>query len=205
MKVKLISLLVILFASTTNTFAAESASQLLERAAKTISTAPCVSAKYSLITTDGSKSAGAITISGNRFLMDAGQMKVWYDGKTQWSYNTAAAEVNITEPSATELQQINPLLIIQSFKTNYTVNPIKATPKDTTITLDAKNPNADIPTVILTLNTKTSLPSEITIKMASGQSVSIRINSISVGKKLSDSSFRFQPSNYPGVELIDLR
>lgn len=205
MKFKLISLLIILLSSAMNAFASESATQLLDRAAKTISTSPSISAKYSLTTTDGTKSAGAITLSGNRFLMDAGQMKVWYDGKTQWSYNTAAAEVNITEPTAAELHQINPLLIIQSFKTNYTVQPVKATSKETTITLKAKNNNADISTVTLTLNNTTSLPSEISIKMASGQSATIRINSISIGKKLSDPSFRFQPSNYPGVELIDLR
>ena len=64
MKFKLISLLIILLSSAMNAFASESATQLLDRAAKTISTSPSISAKYSLTTTDGTKSAGAITLSG---------------------------------------------------------------------------------------------------------------------------------------------
>ncbi len=205
MKLKLIALLIITLTAATNILAAESDAQLLDRAAKTISTSPSVTAKYVLTTFDGAKSQGAITLSGNRFLMENNEIKVWYDGKTQWSYMPSTQEVNITEPTAEELQQINPIMIIKSFKENYSLHPSKSTSTESTIILKAKKANAEIPMVTVTLNKSTSLPSSITLKMASGQSGSIKINSITIGKKLSDPSFRFQASKYPGVEVIDLR
>lgn len=205
MKLKLILALIITLATVTDVFAIENSSQLLERAAKAISTAPSVSAKYNLTVSDGSKTSGAITLSGNRFLMVNEAVRVWYDGKTQWSYLPSNQEVNINEPTAAELQQINPILIINSFKTNYTIHPSESTSTESTIILKAKKANAEIPMVSITLNKTTALPSKIAINMASGQSATISITSIAIGKKLSDASFRFPKSDYPGVEVIDLR
>ena len=205
MKHKIIIILISLFFASTYAFAAENEIQLLDRAANTISTSPTVSAKYTLTTSDGSRVSGAITISGNRFLMDTGDIKVWYDGKTQWTYIVSSQEVNINEPTAAELQQINPILIIKSFRDNYTITPVKSTQTESTLSLKSKKANAEIPMVTVTLNKSTSLPSKISLKNASGQSATIQITSINIGKKLSDASFKFQTSNYPGVEIIDLR
>lgn len=205
MRQRIISFLIIALASIGHAYAAESATQLINRAAKTISTAPSVSTKYTIMASDGSKTIGAMTISGNRFLMATDQIKVWYDGKTQWTYMPSAQEVNITEPTSEELQQINPISIINSFKSNYTVSPSKNTATESTIELKANNKNAEIKMVTLTLNKSTALPSRIILKMSSGQTATIQINSISIGKKLSDASFRFPKSNYPKAEIIDLR
>ena len=61
-------------------------------------------------------SMGTFTIKGNKFVLEMADMKVYFDGKTQWAYVAKNNEVSITEPSEKELSETNPMAILSGFK-----------------------------------------------------------------------------------------
>ncbi len=185
-------------------FAAESAESMLNRAADKIRTSKSISASFSVSSTDGNAS-GTITLAGDKFVMKSPQMSVWYNGRTQWTYVKQAGEVNITEPTPSELQQINPFAIINGFRQNYKAKVTSRSTAQTVLTLTANAPKAEIRKVVLTLSNSTLFPSKIVMSMAGGKSVTISVSNVKTGGTLSQSVFTFNPKSLPGVEVVDLR
>lgn len=184
--------------------AAESATTVLDKAAAKIRSAKSLSASYT-ISADGHSQSGTLTIAGDRFTIDSPQISSWYDGRTQWTYSTNAGEVNITEPTPEELQQVNPFAIINSFKTNYRASMLKAPAGEKKIRLTSTNSGSDIHSVELTLNASTLYPTRIVLTMGNRRSVSISINSVKAGAALPVSHFRYDPAKHPGLPVVDLR
>lgn len=184
--------------------AAESATAVLDKAAAKIRSAKSLSASYT-ISADGHSQSGTLTIAGDRFTIDSSQISSWYDGRTQWTYSTNAGEVNITEPTPEELQQVNPFAIINSFKTNYRASMLKAPAGEKKIRLTSTNTGSDIHSVELTLSASTLYPTRIVLTMGNRRSVSILINSVKAGAALPVSHFRYDPAKHPGIPVVDLR
>ena len=70
---------------------------------------------------EGSES-GTIQLKGEKFVLKASEVITWFDGKTQWSYVVRNDEVNVSNPTQEELQQINPytfLYMYQDFPINW--------------------------------------------------------------------------------------
>lgn len=184
--------------------AAESATAVLDKAAAKIRSAKSLSASYT-ISADGHSQSGTLTIAGDRFTIDSPQISSWYDGRTQWTYSANAGEVNITEPTPEELQQVNPFAIINSFKTNYRASMLKAPAGEKKIRLTSTNSRSDIHSVELTLSASTLYPTRIVLTMGNRRSVSISINSVKAGAALPVSHFRYDPAKHPGIPVVDLR
>lgn len=183
---------------------AQSAADVLTQCANKIKAAKSLVAAYT-ISADGQSQSGIMTISGDRFTISSPQMVTWFDGKTQWTYSSHTGEVNITDPTPEELQQINPFAIIRAFSSAYKSQLLKSTTGSKKIRLTALSPKSDIKGVILTINDKTLFPSNIDLTLSNNQSVSIVITRVETGGTLPMSHFRFDAKKYPGVNVIDLR
>lgn len=186
-------------------FCADNASSVLDRAARKISSSKSIKAAYTLSSQGAASTSGTLTLAGDKFVMTAPQMTIWYDGTTQWVYLKDDNEVNVTEPTAEELLQVNPFVIINSFKQAYTAKMISDTKTLKKIALTARSTKSDIRSATITLNASTLMPVEISVKMASGHTATIKITSLTTGKQLPLSTFRFNAKAYPGAEVIDLR
>ncbi len=201
---KLLFLITILLAGTSAATAAESAADIIAKAADKFTSAPSVSVYYSM-TTDGGTATGEMLFAGQRFHISAPQLLTWYDGTTQWTYLPQENEVSISEPTAEELQQVNPFSVISTFRRGYDAKIVKSDKTSRTITLTARQASAEIRSATITLTNATMLPSSIDLTMKSGQKMSITITSISVGKSVNINAFRFPSKRYPGAEVVDLR
>ena len=184
--------------------AAESATSLLERVADKIKGSKSTSASYT-ISADGHKQNGTIIIAGDRFRLSSPEINSWYDGKTQWTYSTHVGEINMSEPTPDELQQVNPFAIVNSFKNQYTASTLKSNSGEKKIRLTAVNNRNDIRNVVLTINSATLYPSKIELTMSNHKIVEIRLTNIRPGNTLPLSTFRFDASKYPGIPVVDLR
>lgn len=185
-------------------FAAESGDDLLSRAAANISRSKSLTARFSLSSAEGT-ATGSILLAGDKFRMISPDMSVWYDGRTQWTYSQAAGECNVTEPTPDELAQINPFAVINAFRRNYNVSVASRTKSAVTLNLAAKSKKAQIKSVRLTLNASTLYPSAITLTDRRGKQVKITVSSVKAGGAVSQNIFKYNPRQYPGVEVIDLR
>lgn len=197
---KLLFLLIAMLCGTAMSFGAESASALLGRVAAKLKAQKSIVAQYAL-TADGHTQRGTLVASGNQFLLTSPEVSVWYDGKTQWTYSPQIGEVNITEPEADEVAQINPFAIINAFQKHY-----NATYSGKKVLLTARSRAGDIRTVLFGVNPTTLMPTEAVVTLSSGQKIKITITSIKDGGPTRKDAFTYKPSLLPrGVRVIDLR
>ena len=83
------------------------ARQLLDRVADTFRQAEGVEIVFEVRAPEGT-SEGRIRLKGEKFRLDTEGITTWFDGRTQWTYLENSDEVNVSEPTAEELQSINP-------------------------------------------------------------------------------------------------
>lgn len=202
---KKILYILLTFLATVSASAADNSAQTLDGVAEKLRKSPSIAASYTLSIPGQSATSGSLTLAGDKFAMRSPQLSIWYDGTTQWSYVASDNEVTVDTPTAHELQQVNPLIILNNFRQNFTSKTVSSSASTTTIQLTAKNAKADIRVATVTINSKTRLPQEIKLSLASGKTASIRISSITVGKALPVSTFRFQKSAFPKAYINDLR
>lgn len=184
--------------------AALSAEQILDKTAKTLTASPSATVKFSLSSSNGNTS-GAITMSGNKFTFNAGDINVWYDGHSQWALQRSAEEVSLTQPTAAELIESNPLTIISNHKKLYNAKLLASSGNAYKIQLTPRGRHSQVRSAIITINKTTFAPKTLQIVLSNKSSINVTINSISKGAALPASYFKFDAKSHPGVELIDLR
>lgn len=180
------------------------AMKVIENAAAKLRSSKGISATFTLTSPDGT-SSGKITMSGDMFMIHSADMRIWYDGTTQWSYAPSRKEVDITEPTPEELSQVNPYVIINNLRTNYTGRRLPPQGQYTVIELSARHTRNDIKTVVLRVDKK-GFPVSIGLTMRNGAKAAINVRDV---KELTKApglhSFRFDKKMAPGAEIVDLR
>ena len=180
---------------------AQSAKAVLDKAAGTITAQSGVKANFKMTTANGSTS-GTIAIKGKKFYATTPQAKVWFDGKTQWTYLKNNDEVNVSNPTEAQLQAINPYNFIHLYKRGYTYT-MNTAGSDYVIHLMASNADRKIKELFISVNKKSYQPKQV--KMLQGKKwTTFDINSIKK-ESIPDSQFRFNAKDFPKAEVIDLR
>ena len=100
---------------------AQSPSSVVDKVLGALKGGKTVSASYTVSSSQGS-SKGTLVMSGKKFRVLASDIKCWYNGTTMWSYSPATDEVNITTPTAADLQMTNPYSAAQNFKSGYIIS-----------------------------------------------------------------------------------
>ena len=152
-------------------------------------------------------SSGEIIMQGNKFCITASNMICWYNGKTQWSYSTMSNEVSIMEPTASELQVVNPFSVISNFQTAYTATLMKGNASSNIVQLKPKNARtSQFCQVVVTIAKKTNLPSKIIATMRDKSKISITLSGYRTGGNFPASTFVYNKKYVPaGTQVVDLR
>ncbi|MDR1981324.1 MAG: hypothetical protein LBQ39_06885 [Tannerellaceae bacterium] len=152
---------------------------------------------------------GTIHMKGEKFVLVTPDIRIWYNGTAQWTYMEQAGEVNISAPAGEELQYINPILLLSSSKKSFTaVYKGEGTAPNGkaayTVELTPKK-KGEIVKVELQLEKYSGMPAHMVVRTKNGIQHTIQITGIKSGVNRPDSFFSFNPADYPGVEVIDLR
>jgi len=190
--------------SVLSSIASESASIILETIRKQMLARPAVEAKFTINGGDGAVQ-GSITISGASFTMSTPQLKVWYDGKTQWTYLDASGEVSITEPTAEELTVSNPFAILSSYSTHYKARRLNDNSGRKSVELTPIEKNTGIENIVVIADNSGKWPEAINIRFDDNRLISLVIDKIEGIAKPSENIFRYDPKLQPASEIIDLR
>ena len=178
----------------------QTAKEVLDKCAATVSSKSGAQASFT-ISGQNMNTSGTIAIKGKSFHATTPQAIVWFDGKTQWTYMKKNDEVNVSNPSQSELQSINPYNFIYMYKNGYTATMTKKS-NSYEVHLTAKG-KKQIPEMYIVVSQKNYVPSQIRMKQSKGWTT-INITNFKQAK-LSDSSFRFNSKDFPSAEVIDLR
>lgn len=197
-------ILLIILSIVALTAAAQTPVQMLDKAVAAMKKG-VVTANYSVKSSKGNMS-GSITMCGNKFRLISSDLKCWYDGKTQWTYSKATDEVDITTPTAADLQMTNPMAAAQGFKKNF--NMWKAATQiegHYTIMLMPKT-KSDIKKLYLYISNGTNLLHKAHFQMKDGTSMTLTLSNCKTGGKQSAGLFTFNKSQVPaGTQVVDLR
>lgn len=193
---------------------AQNAAEITDRAAAIYENGKGVSVAFALHIRAGVQQTaesfeGVIQMKGDKFTLVISGTRVWYDGKTQWTYMERNREVNLTEPTGEELQYTNPALLLRMYKKGYT-----ASLKGESTTVNGKTAydveltpkkKGDIMKVSLQIEKYSSLPARIAVESKGGGLATVQIKSFTAGLNQPDSFFVFDSKQFPNVEMIDLR
>ena len=181
------------------------ASQVLDRAASSLAKSRGVTADYTLIS-GNSRQAGSMKSKGKKFVITAGGVTTWYDGHTQWNLNAASGEVTVSTPTMQELATGNPYLLVTSYKTHYSIKPLKSKiPGTYAIQLLPKSAQNPVRQAVIYIRSSDYMPCRLDVTPRKGSATSVVITSIKKGVSLADSDFVFPRTRYPEAEVIDLR
>ena len=181
---------------------AQSAKQVLDKTAQTISNKQGITAKFNISGPNFSPTNGTIMVKGKKFQATTEVATIWFDGKTQWTYVKNNNEVNVSNPSEDELQALNPYTFINIYRKgfNYTMTT-KGNSYEVHLTATDKKRN--IQEMYITVNKTSYTPTQVKMKQRNGWTT-INISNLKA-TKLRDAIFSFNAKDYPRAEVIDLR
>ena len=186
------------------TASAQSPSSVVDKVLGAMKSSNAISASYVMSSPQGN-SSGTLVMSGKKFRLLANDVKCWYNGNTMWSYSTATDEVNITTPTAADLQMTNPYSVAQNFKSAYIVS--KGGKGNGTYTLRfTPKKKSNVKHLLVTVSTSTWLINKAEIVQTNGSKAIITISNYNKNASVNASTFEFDKSQVPaGTEVVDLR
>ena len=198
--ISIITLVVAYACATATAFAATpDATKILDKTAAKINIGRGVKMNF---TVSGAKFSqkGTLTVKGQKFHANTANAKIWYDGKTQWTYNKASDEVNIASPSVSVQHQMNPYHFLNLYKQKGYTKTLNSEASKYTIHLTGKGKSISEMYIVVDKNYNLK---QVRFKQ-SGKWTTISVSNIR-NTTVPDSYFRFNSKEYPKAEIIDLR
>ena len=155
---------------------------------------------------DNHSAKGTFILKDKKFRLEMDDVKVWFNGKTQWAFQPQMNEVSITEPSESELAETNPMAILSSFKNKCSIQFSKT--KSTQfhlIEMKPKAKNDDIASIDVKVSKKGNTLQSIVINNKNGSRTELVLTNYQKKVAANDNTFIFNTSQFRGVEINDLR
>ena len=184
--------------------AAEPAKTTVTKCSAALKAAPSLTATF-LLDSDNGQIPGSLTMSGRCFKLITDRLSIWYDGKTQWTYIPKNEEVNITEPTADELLETNPVEIINASMSKYSARVVRTEGSVRTIELKPLKPGSSIVSAELSIDTARNLPTRVVAVFTNGSRLIANIANVKIGKAIPRSAFVYDTKLHPSAETVDLR
>jgi outer membrane lipoprotein-sorting protein len=150
-----------------------------------------------------------IAIKGEKYRLDMGEQLILFNGKTMWKLLKSDNEVEISNPGAND-EALNPKNIFTMWEKGYKYKYVK----DETIggkvvhiiDLYPSNPKEkDFLSIRLYIDKNAMQVLKSEIKGKNGNQYTYEIKKFLTNQALDDSKFVFNSSEYPGVEVNDIR
>ena len=190
------------------------AKAVLEKTAEAFKKAGGVRADFTLkAVNDGrleGRENGIIQLKGEKFMLKTSETTTWFDGKTQWSYMVRNDEVNVSNPTQEELQQINPYTFLYMYQKGFSYK-LGATGSYRgkavwEVVLTARDKKQELERITLFVAKDTYEPLYILLQQRGQQTRNeITITSYQTKQNYADQVFTFDKKQYPNAEVIDLR
>jgi outer membrane lipoprotein carrier protein len=157
-----------------------------------------------------SKSKGLVKIKGDKYYMESMGSKVYFDGKTLWSFMEDLNEVTISQPDQTDDDFVeNPAKIFTFYDRDFKYHLVGEAKMEEgwmyeidlfPMTLD--QPYSRIKVFVSKDNYELFLVKAISKE---GINYSAYIRNTKYNAPLNDNLFTFQPEKHKGIEVVDLR
>ena len=186
----------------TPSVSAQTAKQVLDKCAATVSDKNGVQASFSMESAQYRNVDGTIAVKGRMFKAQTDVATMWFDGKTQWTYMKNNDEVNVSNPTESQLQALNPYNFINMYKKGYRYT-MTSSAQGYQVHLTATDAKRKVQEIFIVVDKNSYAPLEV--KLLQGTKWTKFTISNLKKAKLADGEFRFNSKDYPTAEVIDLR
>lgn len=149
---------------------------------------------------------GVFLMKKDKFVLQLESVKIFFDGKIQWTYVSTNNEVSITEPTEEELAEINPILILQDY---YKKCTIRFSQKEKVVNAHiielTPNEPSDFDEIIVATDKNDGKPLLIKLTKQDTFSILVKFSDFKQVVNISDNTFVFDKSQYKDVFENDLR
>ena len=159
---------------------------------------------------EGIRIAGRLLMYENSYLFDTDEMKIWFDGTTQWTLQLGSdySELYISNPEPEDQQSINPYLLLKHYKESFTATD----GGDKTIngqllhkvTLTANDTRQELAGLHVYLKENGELAA-MTLLFPDEREIKIGVRSLRNGLTFPKDTFTYSEKAYPADEVIDMR
>ena len=115
---------------------AKKARQIIDKTAAVIGNNSGATANFTISGGKYGRVPGTISIKGQKFTASTSAVKVWFDGRTQWTYMKSTNEVNISTPNEAQRMAMNPYGFVTMYKSGYNLS-MKPSGKNTVVHMKA--------------------------------------------------------------------
>lgn len=181
---------------------AQTAKEVLDKCAATVSAKDGVEADFSMTSAQYGNATGHIAVKGQMFCATTSAASLWFDGSTLWTYMAKNDEVNVTTPTKERLQTLNPYNFINLYKKGFKYTMTQSD-KGYNVHLTATDKGRGVQEMFIGVDKASHHPTEVKI-LQKQKWTTFSISNLKA-TKLPDDTFRFNSKDFPSAEVIDLR
>jgi len=146
---------------------------------------------------------GTLLSKGDKYRLEIAGQQIISNGKTMWTFLESVNEVQINEALDDE-ESFNPRAFLQSWGDNFKASVLNETGSEALLELIPKETSTFSTAHVKVDKNKTQLLA-ISMFDGSGNEFRYSIKSFITNEGIKDEVFSFDPEEYPGLEVIDLR
>jgi len=151
---------------------------------------------------------GSAMLKGEKFKLSLKDVDTYFDGKVEAVHMVKEKEVTLSRPDKDDLKEVNPILLMKSYKTGYKmrymgVSTVNGKPCEE-VELYPDDLNSPYSIIHLIFEKKSLLLESISLRGKGGIHTYFTVTKVSP-KEFKDTDFVFDVKQHPGVEVVDLQ
>ncbi len=185
--------------------------KILDKFSSTALSAPSVSLKFKIITLNQQENTrdtatGSLIMSKDQYRLELPDNITWFNGNTSWNYLVAEKEVTIVKPDRKDDSFLSrPSSIFSFYKKDYKARLVEENTRSYIIDLYPDDINSDLVRIRLSIGKTAYSLDGAEYKTKDGVTLFLVVNEYNLKIKPAPEAFLFNPKNYTGVEIIDMR
>lgn len=187
------------------------ANKILDKFSSIATSSPSVSMKFTLVTINQMENVndtieGSIVMAKDQYRLEMPDNITWFNGTAAWNYLKAEKEVTITKPDKKDDSFVSrPSAIFSLYKKGYKTRFIEESSKSFVVDLYPEDIKTDLIRIRLAIGKSGSDLISAEYKRKDGITAYLIVNEYNLKTKPDPATFVFNPQNYKGVEIIDMR
>lgn len=185
--------------------------KILDKFSSAALASPSVSMKFRLITINQMENIndtinGSIIMAKDQFKLDLPDNTTWFNGSATWNYLKAEKEVTITKPDKKDDSFMSrPSAIFSIYKKGYKTRYVEDNANSSIVDLYPDDIKSDLVRIRLSIGKSGTDLIGAEYKRKDGIVVFLVVKEYNLKIKPEPGTFTFNPQNFKGVEIIDMR
>jgi len=185
--------------------------KILSEFSQRATAAPSVTIDFRLITSDSKESdvstmPGSAIICGDKYKLELDDYVIRTDGSNVWNYLPDVNEVTITEADPDDDSFITrPSLLFTLYEEGYKIRLVEQTAKEWVIDLYPEEITSDLIRIRLMIDKTLYDLNGAEYKTKDGITITLKVDKYDLTYKPAADFFTFNPSDYKGIDVIDMR